>query len=220
MGDEIFRRYRGRFVWAGRRRGFQPAEPAEFAALERELGAAVPPAYRAFLTAVNGGHLEYHAIRVPPGRAGELVEYGDLYRLGRDPDGGYGWGTLLGEYRQQTRSHLADRLPLAGLLPVARTGGDDDRLFVDLRPEGYGRVLGYRCGLPAWTGLPTDDWFGELAPDFDAYLDALVVDRDEAADAWADAAELDPRDPVRLAVVQWLDQELPGWREAPWAGRA
>jgi hypothetical protein len=120
--------------------------------LERELGRAIPPAYRRFIEVANGGSLPY-SVRVPPGPQGEPTNFSDLYRLGRDRDGGYGFGSLLGEYRFLPETELAEHLPVATLLPVARTGGEDDTLFLDLAPDRYGQVDGFVSGLPAWTGL-------------------------------------------------------------------
>ncbi|GLY84867.1 SMI1/KNR4 family protein [Actinoallomurus iriomotensis] len=211
MSEELARRYRGRVVFGP----FEPVDPDETSALEREIGQALPPAYRAFLDAANGGNLPY-SVRVPPGPDGEPISYSDLFRLGRDRRGEYGWGTLLGEYRRLQQSRLAEHLPVTTLLPIARTGGDD-LVFLDLAPDRYGQVLGLVHGLPEWAGSRAGDMSGALADDFDAYLDALFIDRDLAEDTWADTAHLDPADPWRRVVEQWLDGGLADWRTRPWA---
>ena len=213
LGEELARQYRGLVIFGP----FEPVDPQEISALESEIGQAIPPAYRAFLDVANGGTLPY-SVRVPPGPQGEPISFSDLYRLGRDRHGEYGWGTLLGEYRRQSQSWLAGHLPVATLLPVARTGGSD-LVYVDLAPDRYGQVLGFVHGLPGWTGLGTSDMSGVLADDFNAYLDGLFIDPDLAEDVWSDSAHQDPADPWRRVIEHWLDGGLPGWRGQPWAAR-
>jgi hypothetical protein len=219
MSEEIARRYRGRFVWADDVYPFHAFDARELEVLEAELGRPLPAAYRAFLEVANGGNLEHYAIAIPPERGGGSASFCDLYRLGADEAGGYGWETLLGEYRRQSHWWLAKEIPLQALLPIARTGGEDDTLFVDLSPQSYGRVLAYRSGRPAWTGQRQTDWFDVVAEDFDAYLDCLFVDDYSAKDCWYGVWGLDPADPVRRTVEEWLDHEVPQWRMRPWATR-
>jgi hypothetical protein len=209
--EVLARQYRGLVIFGP----FGPVHPEEISALESEIGQAIPPAYRSFLEVANGGTLEY-SIRVPPGPKGEPIGFSNLHLLGRDQHGEYGWETLLGEYRRLPGSWLAQHLPVATLLPIARTGGDD-QVFLDLAPDRYGQVLGVVHGLPEWTGLRTRNLSGVLADDFDAYLDGLFIDPDVAEDVWSDHAGQDPADPWRRVVEQWLDVGLPGWRSRPWA---
>jgi hypothetical protein len=211
--EVLARQYRGLVIFGP----FGPVHPEEISALESETGQAIPPAYRSFLEVANGGTLEY-SIRVPPGPEGEPIGFSNLHLLGRDQHGEYGWETLLGEYRRLPGSWLAQHLPVATLLPIARTGGDD-QVFLDLAPDRYGQVLGFVHGLPEWTGLRTRNMSGVLADDFDAYLDGLFIDPDVAEDVWSDHAGQDPADPWRRVVEQWLDVGLPGWRSRPWAAR-
>jgi hypothetical protein len=211
--EVLARQYRGLVIFGP----FGPVHPEEISALESETGQAIPPAYRSFLEVANGGTLEY-SIRVPPGPEGEPIGFSNLHLLGRDQHGEYGWETLLGEYRRLPQSWLAQHLPVATLLPIARTGGDD-QVFLDLAPDRYGQVLGFVHGLPEWTGLRTRNLSGVLADDFDAYLDGLFIDPDVAEDVWSDYAGQDPADPWRRVVEQWLDVGLPGWRSRPWAAR-
>jgi len=211
--EVLARQYRGLVIFGP----FGPVHPEEISALESETGQAIPPAYRSFLEVANGGTLEY-SIRVPPGPEGEPIGFSNLHLLGRDQHGEYGWETLLGEYRRLPGSWLAQHLPVATLLPIARTGGDD-QVFLDLAPDRYGQVLGFVHGLPEWTGLRTRNLSGVLADDFDAYLDGLFIDPDVAEDVWSDHAGQDPADPWRRVVEQWLDVGLPGWRSRPWAAR-
>jgi SMI1 / KNR4 family (SUKH-1) len=212
--EELVRRYRGRIIFGP----FAPVHPEEIGALEADLGQPIPPAYRSFLEVANGGALEY-SVRVPPGPGGEPISFCDLYRLGRDEHSEYGWGTLVGEYRQLPHSWLAEHLPVATLLPIARTGGEDDTLFLDLAPDRYGQVVGFVSGLPAWTGRRPHDMAGVLAEDFGAYLDGLFIDPQVAENVWSDHAHQDPADPRRRVVEQWLDDGLAGWRSMAWAAR-
>jgi hypothetical protein len=210
---ELARAYRGRVIFGP----FAPVHPEEVSALEGEIGCPIPPAYRSFLEVANGGTLEY-SVRVPPGPDGEPISFCDLYRLGRVEFGDYGWGTLLGEYRQLPHSSLAEQLPVTTLLPIACTGGGD-QLFLDLAPDRYGRVVGVVHGLPEWTGLHTRNLWGVLGADFDAYLDGLFIEPQVAEDVWSDHAQQDLAEPRRRLVEQWLDDGLPGWRGMLWAVR-
>jgi hypothetical protein len=135
VGEELARQYRGLVIFGP----FEPVDPQEISALEREVGQTIPLAYRAFLDVANGGTLPY-SVRVPPGPQGEPISFSDLYRLGRDRHGEYGWETLLGEYRRLPQSWLAGHLPVATLLPVARTGGATWSLWT-WRPIGTVRFL-------------------------------------------------------------------------------
>jgi hypothetical protein len=191
--------------------------PKEVSALEGEIGQPIPPAYRRFLEVANGGTLEY-SVRVPPGPDGEPISFCNLYRLGRVEHGDYGWGSLLGEYRQLPYSWLAGQLPVTTLLPIACTGGGD-QLFLDLAPDRYGQVVGVVHGLPEWTGRRPRNLWGVVAADFDTYLDGLFIEPQVAEDVWSDHAHQDPADPGRRVVEQWLDNGLPGWRSVPWAVR-
>ncbi|MFB8415732.1 hypothetical protein ACFC63_09510 [Streptomyces albidoflavus] len=66
-------------------------------------------------------------------------------------------------------------------------------------------------------GYVTDTVRTEVAAGFDAYLDALVIDPQAAADVWAEAARKSPADARRRSVEAWLDAGLPGWRGRGWA---
>jgi SMI1-KNR4 cell-wall len=211
--EELARQYRGLISFGP----FAPLDPEEIGVLEREIGQAIPRAYRSFLEVANGGILEY-STHVPPRPAGDPVSFSDLHRLGSDQHGEYGWGTLVGEYRELPHSWLAQHLSVATLLPIACTGGGD-QLLLDLASSQHGRVLGVVHGLSEWTGLGTRDRWGVLADDFDAYLDSLFIDPDVAEQVWSDTAGQDPADPGRRAVEQWLDSGLPGWRSQPWADK-
>ncbi|MFD8589036.1 SMI1/KNR4 family protein [Streptomyces sp. NPDC059637] len=210
MSEGFSRWYRGRLVGGP----FRPFDPGECDALERETGAPLPPAYRAFLESAGGERLDY-TIRIPACEPEPLQGFGDLHRLGRDDAGEYGWGTLLGEYRRSRDVWLAENVSSTGLLPIARNGGGDT-LFLDLNPATHGRLHAFvhAVPLPGYLDSPV---FAKVAEDFNAYLDSLFVDPDMAEDTWADVAASDPSDPWRRTVEEWLDKETPGWRAEAWA---
>lgn len=195
---------------------FPPFEAEEAEILEREIGASLPAAYRRFLEAAGGSHLEY-AIDIPAGEPdSETLGFNELYRLGRGEDGDYGYGTLLGEYRGGSSGWLAAEVPLDGLLPIARNGGGDT-LFLDLSPAAHGHVHAFVHGLPGWAGPRGQGLLTKIADSFDAYLDNLLIDPDMAELTWGDVAGDDPAAPWRRTVEAWLDTGLPGWRDEPWA---
>lgn len=210
VSEELSRWYRGRLVGGP----FRPFDLGECAALEREIGLPLPPAYRSFLVAAGGGKLDY-SVRLPACGPEPVQSFDDLYQLGRDDAGEYGWGTLLGEYRRSRDGWLAENVPLTGLLPIARNGGSDT-LFLDLNPATRGQLHAFVHAI-AWPRYLGNHVFTKVADNFDAYLDSLFIDPDMAEDAWADVADSDPSDPWRRTVEEWLDKELPGWRAEAWA---
>lgn len=158
---------------------FRPFEVGEVEGLEREIGLPLPPSYRSFLEAAGGESLTY-SVRLPACDPEPLQSFDDLYQLGRDDDGEYGWGTLLGEYRRSRDGWLAHEVSLVGLLPIARNGGSDT-LFLDLNPAAHGQLHAFVHGIPH-PGYLSKGVFTKVADDFDAYLDSLVVDPDVAED--------------------------------------
>ncbi|MFF2307937.1 SMI1/KNR4 family protein [Streptomyces sp. NPDC058128] len=210
MSDELSRWYRGRLVVGP----FRPFEAGEVEALEREIGLPLPSSYRSFLEAAGGKSLTY-SVRLQACEPEPFQSFDDLYQLGRDDAGEYGWGTLLGEYRRSRDGGLAREISLAGLLPIARNGGSDT-LFLDLNPATHGQLHACVHGIP-YPGYLSKGVFAHVADSFDTYLDGLVIDPDFAEDAWADVVDSDSTDPWRRTVEEWLDKELPGWRAEPWA---
>jgi hypothetical protein len=212
MSEELSRWYRDRMVFGP----FHPFEAKEAEIIERETGFSLPAPYRGFLEAAGGSQLEY-AIDFPAGEPdSEIIGFNDLYRLGRDEHGDYGYGTLLGEYRNNASWWLASEVSLHGLLPIARNGGSDT-LFLDLNPATHGQVHAFVHGLPGWTGLRQRGLFTKVADDFDTYLDSLRIDPGMAELSWSDVAGAPPADPWRLSIEAWLDDGLPGWRGQAWA---
>ena len=210
MSEELSRWYRGRLVGGP----FRPFSEAECEALEQEAGLPLPAAYRSFLQAAGGQRLEY-SIRLPACEPGPLQSFDDLYQLGCDDAGEYGWGTLLGEYRRSRDGRLAEEVSLAGLLPIARNGGSDT-LYLDLNPATGGKLHAFVHGIPV-PGYLSSHLFISVAADFNAYLDMLVIDANLAQDTWAEVTDNDPSDPWRRTVEEWFDRELSGWRSEAWA---
>jgi len=194
---------------------FRPFQIDEVSALEREIGLSLPMPYCRFLEAAGGSGLEY-AIRVPNCEPEPHQSFSELYRLGHDEKGEYGYGTLLGEYRRQSGGWLDSEVSLDGLLPIARNGGGDT-LFLDLNPATHGSAHAFVHGIPGWAGLHQEDAFVKVADDFDAYLASLLIDPDMAELTWTDVANMDSADPWRRTVEQWLDNGLPSWRDQAWA---
>ncbi|MFE7394565.1 SMI1/KNR4 family protein [Streptomyces sp. NPDC057582] len=74
MSEELSRWYRGRLVGGP----FRPFDLGECAALEREIGLPLPPAYRSFLVAAGGGKLDY-SVRLPACAPEPVQGFDDLY---------------------------------------------------------------------------------------------------------------------------------------------
>lgn len=210
VSEELSRWYRDRLVGGP----FRPFDPARCAALEREIGLALPPAYRSFLEAAGGGKLDY-LVRVPACEPEPVQSFDDLYQLGSDSAGGNSSGTLLSVYRRSRDGWLAENVSLTGLLPIACNGGGDT-LFLDLNPATHGQLHGFVHAID-WPGYLDHHVFTKVADDFDSYLDSLFIDPGIAECAWADVVHSDPSDPWRRTVEEWLDRELPAWRGEAWA---
>ncbi|MFI6937721.1 SMI1/KNR4 family protein [Streptomyces sp. NPDC050418] len=211
MSEESSRWFRGRMVVGP----FAAFERAEFEAVEQAVGLPVPESYRLFLEEAGGARLPY-AVHVPGCEPSPVQGFDELHRLGRNRKDEYGWGTLVGEYQKSREWWLADEVPLAGLLPIARNGGSDT-VFLDLNPgAGHGQVCAFVHGTPL-PGYMSQGVFAEVADSFDDFLDRLIVDPDLAEHSWSDVAEREPTDPWRLTVEEWLDKEVPQWRDEPWA---
>lgn len=210
MSEELSRWYRGRLI-AG---PFTPFNIEELETLEQEIGLPLPAPYRSFLESAGGNGLEY-SVHLPKCEPEPLQSFNDLYHLGRNGAGEYGYGTLLGEYRHSLASWLASEISLVGLLPIARDGGSDT-LFLDLNPATHGQLHAFIHGIP-WPGRLQQGVFTHVADDFDSYLDSLAIDPELAEDTWNDVSDSDPTDPWRRTVEEWLDKDMPGWRGQSWA---
>lgn len=206
VSEELSRRYRSRSIFGP----FLPVPPGGVRALEEDIGHPLPPDYRAYLEVANGGALQY-AVRVPPRPDGTAMVFERFHSLqGLRAARRTLPGTVF------TEAFAAERIPVDALLPIAADAGGSS-LFLDLTPNGYGRVLGYVFGLPAWTGSDRGSMVGVLADDFHGYLDALFVDEETAEWAWEYYLGYEPTAPWRPVIEEWLDEGLPGWRALPWA---
>lgn len=207
MDTDSYRQFGRLFCWGT----FQPVRQRDIRRLERELGQRLPPAYVDFIRVANGGHLEY-SVDLPPGGGGEPICFSRLYTITPNAAGDFSYGTVLGEKRQLPSTYYGPDLP-GELLPIADDGGGSS-LFLRLDPDHYGEVFAFVHGLPAWAGDTEHDSAGHVAQGFDAYLDLLYVEDNQAEEIWRDAQG----DGEWLAVVErWLDGDVPGWRDRTWA---
>lgn len=172
---------------------------AELEAIEAELGATLPVAFREFLQVANGGCLEY-VVEVPLNEnQSEALSFSGILRSGEGEH-----GTFLGELRSAREYAKVPK----GVLPFAQDGGGST-LFLDLTPEGRGRVVAFVHGLPEWTGLRRESGYVELAASFEAYVASLRLDRESILDH----LELDAEEPAHVdATEAFLDVAIPDWR--------
>ena len=177
---------------------------AQVAAIESLLGASLPASFREFLQAANGGYLEYVLdVPVGDGRSEEL-SFSGIFSA---DDGDFCDETLLGEIRS---AREYQKVP-PGVLPFARDGGGSI-VYLDLSPEGCGRVVAFVAGLPEWTGLRTESAFVEVASSFDEYVSKLRIDRSSVIDHLQhDVERIEHVD----ATEQWLSIGMPSWRSDP-----
>jgi hypothetical protein len=180
-----------------------PAE-RQLAAIEDLLGASLPGSFRQFLQVANGGYLEY-IVDVPVGDGrSEALSFCGIFSA---EDGDFCDETFVGEIRS---AREYQKIP-PGVLPFARDGGGSVA-YLDLSPEGRGRVVAFVEGLPEWTGLRTESAFIELAPSFDDYVSKLRIDRGAVIDHLLhDAQNIEHVD----ATEEWLDIGMPSWRSDP-----
>lgn len=182
--------------------GAQAAPTAQqIAAIESLLEAPLPAAFLDFLQVANGAYIDY-SCDVPDGEGGvEQMAFNTFFNT---EEGDFCDETFMGEIRA-ARKHTA--MP-AKILPFARDGGNS-MVYLDLTPEGAGRVVAYVQELPGWTGRRAHG-FITLAPSFDAWLDSLYIDRETVLDELehnaSEASHLD-------ATKEWLDIGMPHWRQ-------
>ena len=185
--------------------GAKPAPTqAQFAAIEQLLGARLPAPFREFLQVANGGYLEY-VIDVPTGDGkSEELSFCSIFSA---EDGDFCDETFVGEIRS---AREYQKIP-PGVLPFARDGGGS-AAYLDLSPEGGGRVVAFVEGLPEWTGLRTESAVVELASSFDEYVSKLRIDRGAVIDHLLHGAQNIEH---VGATEEWLDIGIPGWRSDP-----
>lgn len=178
-----------------------PPSDSQLHAIEDELGAKLPLSFREYLNAANGGYLEY-VIDVPTGTG--QVEGLSFCGLFSADVGDFCDETFVGEIRSGREYTKTPK----GVLPFARDGGGSI-VYLDLTPQGNGRVVAFVQGLPAWAGKRTDSGFIEIASSFDEYVNKLRVD----IEAVIDHLENDASEPSHVAATEeWLDIGLPNWR--------
>lgn len=178
-----------------------PPSEAQLHAIEDELGAKLPPSFREYLNAANGGYLEY-VIDVPTGTG--QVEGLSFCGLFSADIGTFCDETFIGEIRS---GREYTKIPKE-VLPFARDGGGSI-VYLDLTPQGNGRVVAFVEGLPAWAGKRTESAFVEIASSFDDYVNKLRVDIEAVIDHLEnDASELSHI----AATEEWLDIGLSNWR--------
>lgn len=168
--------------------------------MEEALGASLPGSFREFLRAAGGGALEY-VFDVPTPRGGtEPMTFGAIFSThASDPE------NLL---RELASARELIKVP-PGVLPFARDGGGSV-VYLDLSPEGGGRVVAFLDARPAWTGRERASGFVELATSFDAYVEKLRIDREYVIES----LEQEVSAPSHVdATEEWLDIGMPGWRE-------
>ena len=176
--------------------------PVQLTSIERLLGAQLPTSFREFLQVANGGYIEY-MIDVPfdDGKSEPLC----FCSMFCADEGNFLDGTFAGEINS---ARQYQKVP-TGILPIARDGGGS-MLYLDLSPEGKGRVVAFVEGLPEWTGLRTQSAFIELASSFDEYVDKLRIDRETLVDQLRQDVKTERHVD---ATEEWLDVGMPKWRE-------
>jgi cell wall assembly regulator SMI1 len=176
--------------------------PVQLASIERLLGARLPASFREFLQVANGGYVEY-MIDVPfdDGKSEPLC-FSSIFCA---DEGEFLDGTYVEEINS---ARQYQKIP-PGVLPIARDGGGS-MLYLDLSPEGKGRVVAFVEGLPEWTGLRTQSAFIELASSFDEYVEKLRIDREMVIDQLRQDAKTEAHVD---ATKEWLDIGIPKWRE-------
>ncbi len=198
MSSMIYSRYRHLVIT-----GAKPAPTeTQLAVIEALLGAMVLASFRDFLNVANGGHLDY-VIDVPTGTGNtEEISFDHLFSA---DDGTFCNGTLIGEVRS---ARQGIKIP-QGVLPFARDGGGSV-VYLDLSPEGGGRVVAFVLGLPEWAGQRTESGFVVLALSFDEYVAKLRMDRELIIDCLEhDIERMSELDDME----QRLDIGMPQWRE-------
>jgi hypothetical protein len=172
-------------------RALPPPAPTDLLAVEAALGAKLPRLVRDFLVAAQGGAIRY-VFDVPvqkgtlqPMIFGQILEVADLVKE-----------------IQRVREQLGAP---ETILPFARDGADSI-VMLDLKT---GKVTVALSGRPAWTGRQRGAGLIDLAPTFEAYLEALHVDRQAIVEALEEHAKTVEEVDV---TVTFLDIGLPGWR--------
>lgn len=149
-----------------------PPTAEEIGAIEGELGARLPADFLSFLSYANGGRLDY-GFDVRVGEEIVPVSFHSLHHSRRPSAWKPSPGAMLHEIRVERHTKGVAR----AFLPFASDGGASVA-FLDLTPEGRGRVVAYVEGLPGWSGDPASAWV-DLAPDFAGFVAGLYRNLEE-----------------------------------------
>ncbi len=178
---------------------------SELEAIEQKLGASLPVDFVEFLNVANGGNTVFSA-SVPPSD-GEPIGLSSLYSTKSAGTGESIYETFLGQIE------LARQNPTMPeeVLPFADNGGGST-FYLDLTPDGQGRVVVFRHGLPAWTGRPSDDAFIQVARTFVEFVDSLFIETDYAKVILEDAIASQGEEYIAVVKAS-IDVGFPDWRE-------
>lgn len=176
-----------------------PPSELEFTILENDLGAKLPPDYKDFLLACNGGSLDYEIqIEIKKG-INENLCFGTLYKLDIHGE----WETNPYELRNERRQK---GFPREGVIPIARDAGSSI-LYLDLR-KGY-KVVAFIESLPSWAGLTQNDGLVEVGSSFSDYLGKLHIS-ERTAEKHIKSFQL-TNENIK-ATIEWLDTGRLDWR--------
>lgn len=178
----------------------------ELTEIEHKLGTRLPEDFVEFLNVANGGDTEF-SVKVPPAPEGEPIGFSRLNSTKPNQQGEYGSETFIGaiELARQFQNIPHKVLPLAD-------DGGGSVFYLDLTPEGQGRVVVFRHGSPEWTGRPSKDAYIEVASSFVDFVDLLYIEPDIAEIILEDAIATQDEEEI-AAVKTVLDSGLPDWRE-------
>lgn len=181
----------------------EPSE-ADIKAIEEELGVSLPPDFVEFLKVANGGSTQF-SVKVPT-PDGEWIMMENVYNAFSNPKIPHQI-TFLDGIKWERESHAIPQ----EVFPFA-DGGGGSLFYLDLTPEGNGRVVVFFHSLPAWTRRRQEDEFIPLAASFTEFIDSLTIDPEVAEMMVEDA--IDSQDDEQIARTRTLlDNGLPGWRE-------
>lgn len=138
--------------------------PEDIAAIEALLGRRLPPDFLDFLSVANGAYVPY-CVRVQPG--GEIVNFYDIFLAGKNKPGEH-YQTFIREIELEREQKEIPK----EFLPFA-SDGSHASAYLDLTPEGNGRVVAHLDGYSVWDKRSRDVQFIVLAPSFAAYIEML-----------------------------------------------
>lgn len=201
-----------------------PITPAQLAAIEAQIGAAVPPGLRALWETSFGGRVGYD-LEVEFGDHVAGFSFSEIFYPGADT-----YRDLPGWIEHELE--LAEEDGKGGPLRFLPFGGFEylDRLYVGLEAPHAGAVFAWMQGLPsAWALRLHEDSVARIADDVPALFRQLSLSHDPftaddpygAAHEVVDAiADVEPSDPVLAeALGATLRRAVLDWRGALEAGR-